>query len=126
MQFTSQSTTYLVFFVISTIINLICTSVIYGLNGFLFYCLFLLISIPFTILLLYNINCLTYGNCNTWSWIFTILNVLTLIGVCISMIVLVFFKDDITTTTIIQPTETVAETDKKTETTIVKITPTKI
>lgn len=99
MQLTTQSTTYLVFFVISTIINLICSFFIFDLSGLLFYGLFLIISIPFIILYLYNINCLTYGNCNTWSWIFTILNVLTLIGTCIAMIIFVVSKDKIVLST---------------------------
>lgn len=87
MQLTSQSRTYLIFLIITTIINLICFTIVNGVSGFGFYLLFLLISIPFTILFLYTLNCLTYGTCDTWSWILAILNILSLIAITVLMII---------------------------------------
>lgn len=84
----SQANTYFILLIITTIINLICFSVVAGVWGFLGYFLYFLITLPFIILWIYNINCLTSGDCQTWSWIVTVLTSLSMIITTISVVVI--------------------------------------
>lgn len=45
-----------------------------GAVGLLYVIIILLITIPIYALSIYNIDCLTKGSCETWSWILVILN----------------------------------------------------
>lgn len=47
-----------------------------GSIGLLYVFLILIISIPFYALAIYNIDCLSKGSCETWSWILVIINVI--------------------------------------------------
>jgi hypothetical protein len=86
--FSTQATTYLILIVITSIINLICYSLLFGIWGFVFYLVYVLITVPLVILWMYNIDCLTTGDCQIWSWVITSL---TLISVLITTIMLVAF-----------------------------------
>ena len=86
--YSTQATTYLVLIVISSFINLICYSLLFGVWGFVSYLLYTLITVPFVILWMYNIDCLTSGDCQIWSWVITSL---TLISVLTTTILLVAF-----------------------------------
>jgi len=74
--------------VITSLINLICYAYIAGVWGFVGYLLYTLITVPFVILWMYNIDCLTTGDCQIWSWVITSL---TLISVLTTTILLVAF-----------------------------------
>lgn len=54
--------------------------------GFVSYLIYSLVTLPLVLLWLYNIECLTTGNCHIWSWVIT---VLTLISVLTSTIMIV-------------------------------------
>ena len=86
--YSTQATTYLVLIVITSFINLICYSLLFGIWGFVSYLLYTLITVPFVILWMYNIDCLTTGDCQIWSWVITSL---TLISVLSTTILLVAF-----------------------------------
>ena len=86
--FSTQATTYLILIVITSFINLICYSYISGMWGFVGYLLYTLITVPLVILWMYNIDCLTTGDCQIWSWVITSL---TLISVLTTTILLVAF-----------------------------------
>lgn len=86
--YSTQATTYLILIVISSFINLICYSLLFGVWGFVSYLLYTLITVPFVILWMYNIDCLTSGDCQIWSWVITSL---TLISVLTTTILLVAF-----------------------------------
>ena len=86
--FSTQATTYLILIVITSIINLICYSLLFGIWGFVGYLLYTLITVPLVILWMYNIDCLTTGDCQIWSWVITSL---TLISVLTTTILLVAF-----------------------------------
>lgn len=86
--FSTQATTYLILIVITSIINLVCYSYISGMWGFIGYLLYTLITVPLVILWMYNIDCLTTGDCQIWSWVITSL---TLISVLTTTILLVAF-----------------------------------
>ena len=81
-----QATTYLVLIIVTTFINLICYYLLAGMWGFVAYLLYTLITIPLVILWMYNIDCLTTGNCHIWSWVITWI---TLISVLTTTILLV-------------------------------------
>ena len=84
--YSAQALTYLILIIITSFINLICYSLLLGIWGFVAYLLYILITIPFVILWMYNINCLTYGDCQIWSWVITSI---TLISVLTTTILLV-------------------------------------
>ena len=86
--YSTQATTYLILIVITSLINLICYAYISGVWGFVGYLLYTLITVPFVILWMYNIDCLTSGDCQIWSWVITSL---TLISVLTTTILLVAF-----------------------------------
>jgi len=56
--YSTQAITYLVLIIITSFINLICYSLISGVWGFVGYLLYTLITVPFVILWIYNIDCL--------------------------------------------------------------------
>lgn len=84
--YSTQAITYLILIVITSLINLICYTLLLGSWGFVTYLLYVLITVPFVILWMYNIDCLTSGDCQIWSWVITSL---TLISVLTTTILLV-------------------------------------
>lgn len=84
--YSTQATVYLILVIITSIINLICYYMLLGMWGFVGYLLYVLIVIPIIILWMYNIDCLTTGDCQIWSWVIT---ALTLISVISSTVILV-------------------------------------
>jgi len=75
----TQATLYLVLLILTGIINMICISIAAGPLGFLAYTLYVLFGIPFFILYVYNIDCLTTGDCQIWSWVVAILSSISLL-----------------------------------------------
>ena len=84
--YSTQATVYLILVIITSIINLICYYMLLGMWGFVGYLLYVIIVIPIIILWMYNIDCLTTGDCQVWSWVIT---ALTLISVISSTVILV-------------------------------------
>ena len=82
----TQASAYFIIICITTIINLICFFIMTGMWGFVTYLIYSLMTFPLVLLWLYNIECLTTGNCHIWSWVIT---VLTLISVLTSTIMIV-------------------------------------
>ena len=82
----TQASAYFIIICITTIINLICFFIMTGMWGFVTYLIYSLITFPLVLLWLYNIECLTTGNCHIWSWVIT---VITLISVLTSTIMIV-------------------------------------
>jgi hypothetical protein len=74
-------------FILTTIINFISVGVLFGGYGFLVLLLWYLGAIPFTLLTIYNIDCLTNGNCNIWAWINSIL--LSISSITFTIIVII-------------------------------------
>jgi hypothetical protein len=107
--FSTQATTYLILIVITSIINLVCYSYISGVWGFVGYLLYTLITVPLVILWMYNIDCLTTGDCQIWSWVITSL---TLISVLTTTILLVAFavNPSLGTTVPVSTTPTIPST----------------
>ena len=52
----------------------------------------LLISIPYTILSLYDIDCVFIGNCETWGWIKGVLFILYLILLIVAAVIIIMFE----------------------------------
>ena len=82
----TQASAYFIIICVTTIINLICFFIMTGMWGFVSYLIYSLVTFPLVLLWLYNIECLTTGNCHIWSWVIT---VLTLISVLTSTIMIV-------------------------------------
>jgi hypothetical protein len=85
----TQANAYFILICITTIINLICFFIMIGMWGFVSYLIYSLVTIPLVLLWMYNIDCLTTGNCQLWSWVIT---VLTLISVITTTVLLVAFS----------------------------------
>ena len=82
----TQASAYFIIICVTTIINFICFFIMTGMWGFVSYLIYSLVTFPLVLLWLYNIECLTTGNCHIWSWVIT---VLTLISVLTSTIMIV-------------------------------------
>ena len=74
-----QANIYLGILVLTSIINIICISIAAGPLGFLAYTLYAILAIPFFILYVYNIDCLTTGDCQIWSWVVAIFSSISLL-----------------------------------------------
>lgn len=87
LDISQQAKTYLWIWIITSVINAIVSIFgVFGVYSFLSYLLFMVLSTPIILLYIYNIDCLTYGNCNAWSWFITIMSSLSLIFLTIMMI----------------------------------------
>jgi hypothetical protein len=84
--YSTQALTYLILIIITSIINLICYYLLLGMWGFVGYLLYVIITVPIIILWMYNIDCLTSGDCQIWSWVIT---ALTLVSVISTTVILV-------------------------------------
>ena len=87
MELSTQTYAYIVILTITSIINLITASVIAGGYGFLMYIVFFVITLPFVFLFIYNLNCLTTGNCNILSWIVMMLSAIYMVVTTAFMII---------------------------------------
>lgn len=106
--YSTQAFTYLILVIITSLINLICYYIISGVWGFIGYLLYLLITIPLIILWMYNIDCLTAGDCQIWSWVITAITLISVISTTILLIAIAVNPSLITsftTTTIRTKTE---------------------
>jgi hypothetical protein len=74
-----QATIYLIVLILTSIINIICISIAAGPLGFLAYTLYAILAIPFFILYVYNVDCLTSGDCQIWSWVVAIFSSISLL-----------------------------------------------
>ena len=108
-----QANIYLGVLVLTGIINMICISIAAGPLGFLAYTLYAILAIPFFILYVYNIDCLTSGDCQIWSWVVAILSSISLLITAVLAIYLTAV-----------PPKTVSETTITTTTTPAVVTTT--
>lgn len=97
----SQAYFYTIIYIITSIINMICSGVLFGAVGFFIYFFTFIIAIPFILLNIYNIDCLTSGNCQIWSWINSVLASLGLI----SFTMLIIFSATVKQTVTIEDSE---------------------
>ena len=84
----NQTNLFLIVIAITTIINLICITIVFKGFGFMVFTILALFSTPTYILYIYNVNCLTAGDCQIWSWYVTIISSISLIIVSVIMIYL--------------------------------------
>jgi hypothetical protein len=106
--YSTQASTYLILVIITSIINLICYYIIAGIWGFIGYLLFTLITIPLIILWMYNIDCLTTGDCQIWSWVITALTLISVISTTVLLVAVAVnpsLSSGLTTTTVTTTTE---------------------
>jgi len=88
-----------------------------GMWGFVSYLIYSLVTIPLVLLWMYNIDCLTTGNCQIWSWVIT---VLTLISVITTTVLLVAFSINPPSSFVIQQNGIITTTPADTTTTTTK------
>lgn len=80
MNLSTQTNVYIGIFAITSIINLIAVSVAAGAFGFIGYLIvYFFFALPLALLFMYNLNCLSTGTCEIFSWILTIMSSLMLI-----------------------------------------------
>jgi hypothetical protein len=105
----TQATIYLGVLILTGIVNMICISIAAGPLGFLAYTLYAIFAIPFFILYVYNIDCLTSGDCQIWSWVVAILSSISLLITAVLAIYLTAVPPkttDITTPAVTTPAVT--------------------
>ena len=88
----SQANLYLIVIIITTLINWICATVIFSWQGFLYYALIALILTPIFILYVYNVDCLTTGDCQIWSWIVAIFSAIGFISLTVFIVIITIFS----------------------------------
>jgi hypothetical protein len=88
MYVSQQAYLYLMIFLITYVINAIISANVYGAGVLLGMIIVFIVCIPFIALSVYNIDCLTTGGCEIWSWFLSIISIMSLIGTTIYMIVL--------------------------------------
>ena len=103
-----QANIYLGVLVLTGIINMICISIAAGPLGFLAYTLYAILAIPFFILYVYNIDCLTSGDCQIWSWVVAIFSSISLLITAVLAIYLTAVPPKTVSETIITTTTTPA------------------
>jgi len=84
----TQTNLFLIVIAITTIINWICITIVFKSTGFISFTIYAVLSIPIYFLYIYNVNCLTAGDCQIWSWYVTIISSISLIIVSVIMIYL--------------------------------------
>jgi hypothetical protein len=138
----TQANLYLIVIIITTIINLICVTIVFKGYGFMIYALFALLATPLYMLYVYSIDCLTTGDCQLWSWVVAIYWVINLIVLTVFIIFLttfsstymsllipesnnskIYLESTVTPTPIVTTTSTVTPTPLVTPTPIVTPTP---
>ena len=87
-----QAYLYTIVLIVTSIINMIAFSYLYGFFGIFSYIITFLIFTPFLLLSIYNIDCLTTGGCNVWSWVVSIMSTLGLIITTIGMVVVSYMN----------------------------------
>jgi hypothetical protein len=87
-----QAYLYTIILLLTSFVNMIIFSYLYGFYGFFSYIISFLIFTPFLLLSIYNIDCLTTGGCNVWSWVVSIMSTLGLVITTIGMIVLSYMN----------------------------------
>ena len=100
--YSTQATVYLILVIITSFINLICYYMMAGILGFIGYLLYTLITIPLIILWMYNIDCLTTGDCQIWSWVITALTLVSVISATVILVAVAVnpsLRDNYATTT---------------------------
>ena len=90
----TQTNLFLIVIAITTIINWICITIVFKSTGFISFTIYAVLSIPIYFLYIYNVNCLTYGNCELLSWIITTILSVSLIIVSIITIYLTAYSSD--------------------------------
>ncbi len=84
-----QANIYLGVLILTGIVNMICISIAAGPLGFLAYTLYAILAIPFFILYVYNVDCLTTGDCQIWSWVVAIFSSISLLITAVLAIYLI-------------------------------------
>ena len=82
-----QAYIYTIIWGITLIINFILSFFIGGTYGPLKYIFAMAITFPLSLLVVYNIDCLTTGGCNIWSWVISVLTSLSMIFTTILVII---------------------------------------
>ena len=93
LNISKQSYVYTVFLIITTLINLFVSAFVFGISGFIIYLYIFIFGIPFMILSIYNIDCLTTGGCEIWSWIVSILSSISLLVTTVFFIIIGILKE---------------------------------
>ena len=79
LNISKQAYVYTIILLLTSLINLLLAGLIYGASGIFIYIFLFIFATPFMILFIYNIDCLTTGGCEVWSWIVSILCSISLI-----------------------------------------------
>jgi hypothetical protein len=83
---TRQTTTFIIVAALTSFINLLVTTFMFGVSGFFAYIIIFLFMLPFILLNSYSINCLSVGKCERWAWISSVLSMFYMIYLTILMI----------------------------------------
>lgn len=86
MNLSTQSYLYLVVLVITSIINMLVLGFAFGMYGLLLGILITGTIFPISLLMLYHLDYMQSGGAGIWSWVISVLSVLSLVMTTIIMI----------------------------------------
>lgn len=86
MNISRQAYFFTIVALITSIVNIITSGFIFGMNGIFAYTIIFVIFIPFLLLMIYNLDCLSTGHCEIWGWVNSILAMIYMIYMTILMI----------------------------------------
>lgn len=78
---------------VTAIINMITSGIVFGWQGVLAFIILFIICIPILLLMIYNIDCLSTGSCENWAWILSILAMVYMVYMTIIEIYIVSLKE---------------------------------
>jgi hypothetical protein len=91
-QLTKQAKIFVIVASLALFLNMLITSFMFGINGFLAYIIIFIILTPFLALNIYNINCLSVGKCERWAWVNSVLSIIYIVYITFVMVLMATVK----------------------------------
>jgi hypothetical protein len=89
-----QAYIFTIIALVTSLINIITGGFMFGMNGVFAYIILFVILIPFLLLMIYNLDCLSTGHCEIWSWVLSVLAIVYMIYMSILMIYVAAVRPD--------------------------------
>jgi len=79
MNLTYQALIYLIVLIITSLLNLFLIGILFGMAAFFGYIMFLYVTLPIMLLMIYHLDYIATGGSEIWSWILSILCVISML-----------------------------------------------
>ena len=89
-----QAYIFTIIALVTSLINIITGGFMFGMSGVFAYIILFVILIPFLLLMIYNLDCLSTGHCEIWSWVLSVLAIVYMVYMSILMIYVAAVRPD--------------------------------